>query len=59
MYTATTCNLVSLFLSWGGGGGRLRSILKEMGPFSASSEWLEWINFHSKWVSYWPGPVGF
>ena len=50
----------------GGGGdsgpfwtGCVNTILKEMGPFSASSEWLEWINFHSKWVSYWPGPVGF
>ena len=44
-------------------GGRLGSILdgmcehnlNEMGPFSASSEWHEWINFHSKWASYWPG----
>ena len=33
----------------------MNTILKEMGPFSASSEWHEWINFHSKWVSYWPG----
>ena len=47
----------------GGGGGDsgpfwtgcVNIILKEMGPFSASSEWHEWINFHSKWVSYWPG----
>ena len=47
----------------GGGGGDsgpywtgcVNTILKEMGPFSASSEWHEWINFHSKWVSYWPG----
>ena len=35
--------------------GCVNTILKEMGPFSASSEWHEWINFHSKWVSYWPG----
>ena len=33
----------------------MNTILKEMGPFSASSEWHEWINFHPKWVSYWPG----
>ena len=46
----------------GGGGdsgpfwtGCVNTILKEMGPFSASSEWHEWTNFHSKWVSYWPG----
>ena len=25
------------------------------GPFSALREWNEWINFHSKWVSYQPG----
>ena len=37
----------------------MNTILKEMGHFSASSEWLEWIHFHSKWVSYWPGPGGF
>ena len=35
--------------------GCVNTILKEMGPFSASSEWHEWINFHSKWVSF--GPV--
>ena len=35
--------------------GCLNTIVKEMGPFSASSEWHEWTNFHSKWVSYWPG----
>ena len=35
--------------------GCVNTILKEMGPFSASSEWHEWINFHSKWVSYWSG----
>ena len=35
--------------------GCVNTILKEMGPFSASSEWHEWTNFHSKWVSYWPG----
>ena len=35
--------------------GSVNTILKEMGPFSASSKWHEWINFHSKWVSYWPG----
>ena len=34
------------------GTGCVNTILKEMGPFSASSEWNEWINFHSKWVSY-------
>ena len=48
----------------GGGGwsdsdpfwtGCVNTILKEMGAFSASSEWHEWINFHSTWVSYWPG----
>ena len=32
--------------------GCVNTILKEMGPFSASSEWHEWINFHAKWVSY-------
>ena len=32
--------------------GCVNTISKEMGPFSASSEWNEWINFHSKWVSY-------
>ena len=26
--------------------GCVNTILKEMGPFSASSEWHEWINFH-------------
>ena len=30
----------------------VNTISKEMGPFSASGEWNEWINFHSKWVSY-------
>ena len=34
------------------GTGCVNTISKEMGPFSASSEWNEWINFHSKWVSY-------
>ena len=33
----------------------MNTILKEMGLFLASSEWNEWINFHSKWVSYQPG----
>ena len=32
--------------------GCVNTISKEMGPFSASSEWNEWIDFHSKWVSY-------
>ena len=32
------------------GTGCVNTISKEMGPFSASSEWNEWINFHSKWV---------
>ena len=36
------------------GTGCVNTISKEMGPFSASSEWNEWINFHSKWVSYQP-----
>ena len=30
----------------------MNTISKEMGPFSVSGEWNEWINFHSKWVSY-------
>ena len=30
----------------------MNTISKEMGPFLALSEWNEWINFHSKWVSY-------
>ena len=34
------------------GTGCVNTISKEMGPFLASSEWNEWINFHSKWVSY-------
>ena len=34
------------------GMGCVNTISKEMGPFSALSEWNEWINFHSKWVSY-------
>ena len=34
------------------GTGCVNTISKEMGPFSASSEWNEWINFHSKWVSH-------
>ena len=45
---------------WGGRLGSIldgcvNTILKEMGPFSVSSEWHEWTYFHSKWVSYWPG----
>ena len=28
--------------------GCVNTILKEMGPFSASSEWHEWTNFHLK-----------
>ena len=34
--------------------GCVNTISKEMGPFSTLSEWNEWINFHSKWVSYQP-----
>ena len=35
--------------------GCVNTISKEMGPFSALSEWNEWINFHSKWISNQPG----
>ena len=65
---ATTLNHSSIFhavftddpqrkAEWGGGGGDSDPFWTEMGPFFflASSEWHEWINFHSKWVSYWPG----
>ena len=36
------------------GTGCMNTISKKMGPFSALSEWNEWINLHSKWVSYQP-----